>query len=88
MNAYIVQPCFQFIRIAGKASADAKVTVKATANGVSRTYEPVRDGEDFAIDIPVDVSRGKWPPTSRSMRCALTHSRTWTSTGGSPDAIR
>ncbi len=59
MNAYIVQPCFQFIRIAGKASADAKVTVKATANGVSRTYEPVRDGEDFAIDIPVDVSRGE-----------------------------
>lgn len=59
LNQYVNWGSDAYIPIAGKASADAKVTVKATANGVSRTYEPVRDGEDFAIDIPVDVSRGK-----------------------------
>ena len=58
LNQYVNWGSDSFIPIAGKASADAKVTVKATASGVSRTYEPVRDGEDFAIDIPVDVSRG------------------------------
>lgn len=58
LNQYITWKSDGIIPIAGKASRDANVTVKVTINGISKVYTPTRNGEDFAIDIPVDISQG------------------------------
>ncbi len=46
------------IPIRGRADAGASVAVTATVAGVSTTYRPARDGQDFSLDIPVDNSAG------------------------------
>ncbi len=58
LNQYVSIFSPGVIPIRGRADADAKVAVTTTINGASTTYVPERDGQGFAIDIPVDNSSG------------------------------
>ena len=58
LNQYVSIFAPGVIPIRGRADADAKVAVTTTIGGVSTTYLPERDGQDFSIDIPVDNSQG------------------------------
>lgn len=58
LNQYASIAATGVIPIRGRADEDASGAVTATVDGDATVYTPTRNGQDFAVDIPVDNSAG------------------------------